>query len=147
MPIDTGFRRRRETTRGSGAGRVPFLQLGASLGRTGASFAIASNFGFLFAPLFYFLDLGAHLDSTSPSDVAVLLLTDPYRVFAIGDLLLLIGGVLLAGAVVLLLPGLLRMERRPPADAFLWGGASASALAAWTVATVYAQSRARGGIG
>jgi len=90
--------------------------------------------------------MSAHLDSTGPSDVAVLLLTDPYRVFAIGDLLLLIGSVLLAVAVVLLLPGLLRVERRPPIDAFLWGGLTASVLASWAIVTVYAQGRARGGI-
>lgn len=86
------------------------------------------------------------MDEANPADVAILLLTDPYRVFAIGDLLLLIGAALLAAAVVLLLIALPRRDPRPPPDTFLWGGASAFCLAAWAVATGYAQSRARGGL-
>jgi hypothetical protein len=146
-PCGVASRRGRETTRGPGAGKVLFLQLGASLGRAGAGFLIAANFAFLFAPLFYFADLGAHVDSRDSSSVAILLLTDPLRVYAIGDLLGLIGAILLAAAVALLLPALWRFDRRPPTDAFVWGWATVLSLAAWAALTVKAQSRARGGIG
>ncbi len=136
------------TSAGTGLGvrRVRSPRIGTSLGRVGALFLIASNFAFLFAPLFYLVDLSAHVPSSDSWSVALLLLTDPSRVFAIGDLFLLIGGVLLAAAVILLLRSLPRGDRRLPWDAFLWGGATGAALVVWILATMAAQSRARGGI-
>lgn len=107
---------------------------------------IASNFAFLFAPLFYFSDPRAGLNSKEPTTIAFVLVADPHRVFAVGDVLLLIGAVLLSAAVALVLPGLLRPDRRPPKDAFLWGSAAVVAMGAWAVATLAAQSRARGGL-
>lgn len=147
-PRGAASRRRRGggTTRGLRAGDFPFLQLAGSLGHTGAAFLIAANFASLFAPLFYFTNLAAFVDPRDPSAVAVLLFSDPSRLFAVGDLLLLIGAFMMSGAGAFVLLGLPRLSRKVPIDAFILGGASVGGLVAWSVATVLARGGARSGL-
>ncbi|HYS71112.1 MAG TPA: hypothetical protein VEM95_01700 [Thermoplasmata archaeon] len=126
----------------------PWLQVGTPLGRTASAFLIAANFAFLFAPLLYLvnrlLNPGAYLDVEDPTNVAFALVTDPYGISAIGDLLVLMGGILLASALALVLLGLRRAVRRPKVDAFLLGGATVACLIGWIAANAYAVSRTRG---
>ena len=134
----------------SDAGRFPWLPVSVALGRTAAAFLIASNFAFLIAPLVYLLNLllspdpGNVVDPSDPTAVALLLASDPRRIFAVGDVLVLVGASLLATAVILVLVSLPRGRVRIPRDAFLFGGATVAAIVAWAVATVYAVSQSRG---
>jgi len=134
----------RGTTQGV-AEPFPFLQLASSLGRTGAAFLIASNFAFLIAPMFYLLDLGPLMDEANRPAMSVLLFLDPSRIFSIGDVLLLIGAAILAGAIALVLIGLRRAGRHVPIDAFVLGAASLGVSIGWFAASLGAQGGSRGG--
>lgn len=128
-----------------------WFRVAAPLGRIAAASLIASNFAFLFAPLFYLVNRlvnpGASLDPTDPAAVAFAVLSDPIGMFAVGHLLVLIGSILLACAVGLVLLGLRGSPSRVPLDAFLFGGAAFAGLVGWTAATGYAFGRSGGGAG
>ena len=127
--------------------RFSFLPLASSLGRTAAAFLIASNFAFLFAPLLYLVNRlvnpSAGLDRGDPGSVAVAVLSDSMGIYTIGEILIVIGGVLLSAALFLVLLGLDRSDRKTRLDAFVVGGAALACIVGWTVATAYAQTLTR----
>jgi len=121
----------------------PWLALAAPIGKVAATFLIGQNLILLFAPLFFLLDLRNAADPSGPGGSLVLLFSDPVHLLAIADFVGLIGVVILAASVFLILFGLIRADRKVPADAFLLGVLVLACLAAWVPTMAYALGRAR----
>lgn len=138
-------RARQKSTRGAGLRSFSFLEVAGRIGRAAAAFLIASNFVFLIAPLLYFTVPTVRFDPVEPSGATLIMLSDPYRIFALGDVFVLIGAALLAGAVLLILLDRKTRSSKSRRIVIPLGVAALAFLLAWFVATAYAQGRSRGG--
>jgi len=137
--------------RGEGRQRVavPWLPIATSIGRVATALLIASNFVYLFAPLAYTVNAltgaGRSLDFTDPSAALVLLLGDSHLVLSVGDLLVAVGAMLLAGAFLCFLIALRAPDRTVSRVALLLGVAALASLVAWAIAAAVAFGRPPGG--
>lgn len=122
----------------------PWLAVAAPVGRVASWFLVGANFLLLFAPLVFLLNAAEYLDPQGPGGTLLLLFSDPTRILAVSDLITLIGIVILACALLVILFGLIRAERKIKLDVYLLGIVTVACLLAWVPVMAYALQRARG---
>lgn len=122
----------------------PWLHLAAPLGKFAAWFLITQNFLFLFAPLFFLLDLPTYTDPSGPGGSLLYVFTDPAHLLSIADFAAMIGIVILCSAMLLIFIGLIRGDRVLGIDVFAPGIVVFGCLAAWIPVMAYSLGRARG---
>ena len=90
-----------------------WLHLGGRLGRVAGGCLVAQNFLYIFAPLFFLLDLGRFVNPRDAGGQFVAQASDAGLFLAVGDIAGMLGFALLASALAALIAGV-EVSRRPP---------------------------------